>query len=376
MNDAEGADLHGVRHGGDRPGSVAVVGATGHTGGFVVDELSRRGLPWVGVGRRPAVVRGREVRVAPLDDAAALAAAFADCAVVVNAAGPFLDTADPVIGAALAAGCHYIDVTAEQESARATLQGWDAPAREAGVVVIPAAGFFGGLADLLAGSLAGDGPIAGIDVAVSLDHWWPTVGTRLTGARNHHPRKVVDDGELVDMAAEPGRPWDFGSPHGIEDVEPVPLSEVVTIAHHLPVARIRSWLSARALADIRDPATPAPVAADALGRSRQRFTMQVVLEDALGVRAATARGCDIYAVSAPMVVAAAERLRSRAPARAGAMSLAAAFDPDDMLRTLCAAANGIALAGPGVAATEAAGALAAGISARAATTGPAIPPRR
>jgi short subunit dehydrogenase-like uncharacterized protein len=76
---------------------VAVYGATGHTAAFVLDELARRGIEAVAVGRRAATPRTpMPVRVAALDDPAALASAFADCAVVINAAGPFLDTAAPV----------------------------------------------------------------------------------------------------------------------------------------------------------------------------------------------------------------------------------------------------------------------------------------
>jgi short subunit dehydrogenase-like uncharacterized protein len=319
--------------------AVAVYGASGHTGGFVLDELARRGIPAVAVGRRAAQVRtGAPVRVAPIDDAAALARAFEGCAVVINVAGPFLDTAPPVIAAALEAGCHYIDVTAEQESARTTLEAWDAAARVRGVAVIPAAGFYGGLADVLASRLAGDAAIDALAVAVALDRWWPTPGTRKTGERNRFPRVVVDGGRLVPMPTPaPGRPWDFGPPYGVTETEQVPFSEAVTIAHHLPVRNLRSYLSASALRDVRDPATAAPQAADAQGRSPQTFTMQVVLEDADGTRRATVRGRDIYAVSAPLVVEAAARLLRPGSARSGATTLGAAFDPHDLLRTLAPA---------------------------------------
>ena len=128
--------------------AIAVYGATGHTGRFVVNEALRRGLSVVAVGRDaarldqmfPAAVTRR---IASLGDAQSLEQAFSGCAVVINCAGPFLDTAAPVTLAALRAGCHYIDVTAEQASAMASFADFDAPARAAGRVVIPAAGFYG-----------------------------------------------------------------------------------------------------------------------------------------------------------------------------------------------------------------------------------------
>lgn len=86
--------------------SIAVYGATGHTGRFVVQQALLRGMNVVAVGRdaerldalfSSAVVR----RVAELNDARALEQAFMGCGLVVNCVGPFLDTASPVAQAAL-----------------------------------------------------------------------------------------------------------------------------------------------------------------------------------------------------------------------------------------------------------------------------------
>ena len=188
---------------------IAVYGASGHTGKFVVAELRRRGLPAIAVGRRVAGMPADvPARTAASDDPRALAHAFRDCALVINCAGPFLDTAAPVVDAALRAGCSYLDVTAEQASAVSTFETYDEAARAAGVTVIPAAGFYGGLADLLASALVGDRRADEITVAIALDHWWPTEGTRRTGERNRVPRVVVEDGRLVPMTL-PARQTDW-----------------------------------------------------------------------------------------------------------------------------------------------------------------------
>jgi NAD(P)-dependent dehydrogenase (short-subunit alcohol dehydrogenase family) len=135
-----------------RDRTVAVFGATGHTGRFIVSELLRRGIASIAVGRDATKLaecgfadRGIEVREASTDDAGSLDRAFAGAAAVVNCAGPFLDTAHAVASAALRGRKHYLDVTAEQPSARATFETFDELARNAGVVVIPAMGFYGGL---------------------------------------------------------------------------------------------------------------------------------------------------------------------------------------------------------------------------------------
>lgn len=319
---------------------IAVYGATGHTGQFVVHEALRRGLPVVAVGRSaarldetipPPVLR----RVAELDDPASLERAFAGCAVVINCAGPFLDTAAVVARAALRAGCHYIDVTAEQASAQASFADFDAPARAAHRVVIPAAGFYGGLADLLASALASAGDIDEITVAIALDRWWPTAGTRKTGERNTVPRVVMTSGRLVPLAPAAEVPdWAFSAPLGNQRMVDLPFSEVITMARHLKVGTIRSLLNRSALDDIRDASTPPPTAVEDSGRSAQRFELAVRLVQHGATTTAGVRGQDIYAVTAPIVIETAVRLLAPSYRRSGALALAEAVDPIELLRSL------------------------------------------
>ena len=325
--------------------SIAVYGATGHTGQFVVQEALRRGLRVVAVGRDAARLSavfpsGVECRVAALNDPAALVQGFAGAGVVIHCAGPFMDTAAPVARAALQAGSHYIDVTAEQPSAQATFADLQAPAVAARHVVIPAAGFYGGLADLLASALAAPGLIDEITVAMGLDRWWPTEGTRLTGERNKAPRQVVQGGRLVPLVPSPEVPdWTFAAPLATYAMVELPFSETITLSHHLPAQTIRSLINRSAIADIRDASTPPPQAVDESGRSAQRFELVVRLVQHGVARTAGVRGQDIYAVTAPLVLEAAERLLVPGYARSGALALGEAVDPVAALRAL----NGQAL---------------------------------
>ena len=316
--------------------AIAVYGAGGHTGRFVVNEALRRGLQVMAIGRDASrLPTGVQARVAAVDDAAALDEALKGCGVVINCAGPFLDTAAPVIEAALRAGCGYIDVSAEQASAEAVFENFDARARLAGVAVIPAAGFYGGLADLLASALASDGPVSDLNIAIALDHWWPTEGTRKTGERNQVPRVVLQGGQIVRMPTPAAqRDWAFGAEHGEQEMVELPFSEVITIARHLRVQNLRSWLTLSSLQEIRNTTTPPPSASDAQGRSAQRFEMVVQAGEGAGARKAVARGQDIYAVSAPLVVEAAERILQPTFRRNGALALGEAFDAKDFLLSL------------------------------------------
>ncbi len=72
---------------------------------------------------------------------------------VLHAAGPFSATAAPMAAACIAAGVHYCDITGEIDVFEA-LAAWDARARDAGVMLLPGAGFDVVPSDCLAAHVA------------------------------------------------------------------------------------------------------------------------------------------------------------------------------------------------------------------------------
>jgi hypothetical protein len=328
--------------------AVAVFGAAGHTGSFVVAELLRRGIVPIAIARDPAALTAanfsglenleHEVlrRRASVDDVESLDQALEGAQAVINCAGPFLETADAVATTALRAGIHYLDVTAEQPSARATLDKYDIAAREAGIAVVPAMGFYGGFADLLVTAALGDWDHADtIDIMIGLDRWHPTRGTRITGERNTARRMVVAEGQLAPVPLPPSeRYWEFGDPLGRQAVVEVPFSEIILIARHVKTAELHTYLSSIALGDVRDPATPAPKAADETGRSPQRFVVDAVVRRDGKSRRITARGRDIYAFSAPLVCEVTARLLEGEFSSVGAQPPGAIFDAQEVLSAL------------------------------------------
>jgi uncharacterized protein YbjT (DUF2867 family) len=320
---------------------IAVYGAYGHTGRFVLGELRRRGFVPVACGRDAArlhelaTVAGVEVRIASTDDPAALDAAFAGTAAVLHCAGPFLDTAAPVLDAALRARIHYLDVAAEQRAVADTLAR-DGEAKAAGVTVVPAMAFYGGLADLLASAaLDGATDADAVDIAVALDGWHPTRGTRLTGERNHYPRTYIEHGRTRTVPdPAPVRETDFPAPFGRLETVLLPLSEAVVVSHHIACRNLHSWMNLAPLRDLRDPATPAPVAADDSGRSAQSFIVDVRVRRGNRACRAIASGRDIYAVTAPLMVEALQRILDGRVRDSGALAAGQAFDARDFLAAL------------------------------------------
>jgi short subunit dehydrogenase-like uncharacterized protein len=323
------------------PRRIAVFGAAGHTGRFVVRELQRRGFAPLALARDAAKLVaydfGPDVEIAPatLDDPASLDRAVAQTSAVINCAGPFLDTANAVAAAALRARVHYLDVTAEQASAETTLDTFDRPARDAGVVVLPAMSFFGGLGDLLATEAVGDWDNADVAIHIALDSWHPTAGTHATGARNTARRLVITGGKLAPLPEPaPESSWEFPAPFGRQDVVEVPLSETVLIARHLRVAELHNWITTLPLADLGDASTPPPKAADATGRSAQTFLVEAVAQSDNAKRRARASGRDIYATTAPLVCEALARVLDGARAGGGAFAPGELFDATDCLKSL------------------------------------------
>ena len=328
--------------------TVTVFGAYGHTGQFIVAELCRRGWTPILSGRDHEKLNqlGRvfpalEWRAASVEDPAAIDRALAGAVAVINCAGPFARTAKPIIEGALRARIHYLDVAAEIEANADTFQHFADPARDAGIVVIPAMAFYGGLGNLLATVAMDDWPFADeIRIAYGLSSWRPTPGTRLAGQvsreRRQGRRVVFTNGQMeFRTGPAPMAEWIFPAPLGKQAVmAEFTMADCVTIPRHLKTPEIRSCMNVAAVNDVSDPETGAPTATDGSGRSSQTFVVDVVACLGAEERRAVASGRDIYAVTAPLIVEALARVVSGAVKRTGVLAAGEAFDARDFLRSL------------------------------------------
>jgi len=321
--------------------TITVFGAYGHTGRFVVSQLRKRGWRAILSGRDADKLNamasqhaGSEVRVASVDNPHSLDRAISGANAVINCAGPFLDTAVPIIEAAIRSGIHYLDVAAEQGAVLNVFERFADFSRSASVVIAPAMAFYGGLGDLMATTAMGEWDCADeICIAVALDSWKPTLGTRLTGQRNAGRRFIFSNNKL-ERADPPGRSWIFPAPFGEQDVVPLSLAETITISHHLRTPEIRVFMNLAPIADLRNPDTPVPTAADQSGRSSQIFLMDVIVRKGRVARRIVARGRDIYAVSAPIVVEATQRAVNNLGKKCGVVAAGEAFDAQEFLNAL------------------------------------------
>lgn len=125
---------------------MLIYGAYGYTGRLIVEEARAQGLKPALAGRDACKTRelatesGLEGLAFDLADGPALDQALRGRKLVLHCAGPFSHTWRPMAEACLRRGVHYLDITGEIEVFEA-LAALDAPARTAGIVLLPGVGF-------------------------------------------------------------------------------------------------------------------------------------------------------------------------------------------------------------------------------------------
>lgn len=174
-----------------------------------------------------------------------------------------------------------------------------------------------------------------IEIHVALDTWLPTKGTRVTGEKNTAKRLAVSGGQMEPVHQPPAEKVSvLPAPFGQQTFVELPFSEVPLIARHVRTKELHAFLSTTALRDVRDPSTPPPRAVDETGRSAQRFAVEVIVTQGDARRRIIAQGQDIYAVTAPIVCEAVQRILSGDIRDTGAKPPAAIFDAASFLRAL------------------------------------------
>lgn len=126
---------------------LMIYGAAGYTGGMAAEHAAAAGLALVVAGREKdrsklaelAERLGAEVCIFSLDEPADTKEGLLGVSVVLNAAGPFMNTAEPLMSAAIRIGVHYLDFSAELDTYREALA-LDGQAPAAGVMLLPGSG--------------------------------------------------------------------------------------------------------------------------------------------------------------------------------------------------------------------------------------------
>ncbi|MCU1683362.1 MAG: putative saccharopine dehydrogenase [Amycolatopsis sp.] len=127
---------------------VVVYGASGYTGRLVCEYLRELNVPFIAAGRDKARIQEVLDRVPGIDTVdhevievehavGPLTELFRGAKVVSNMVGPFIKHGPEVAEAALAAGCHYLDTTGEQDWVLAAQARFGDKYAEAGLLLSP-----------------------------------------------------------------------------------------------------------------------------------------------------------------------------------------------------------------------------------------------
>lgn len=226
--------------------NLMIYGAAGYTGRMAAAHATAMGLHVILAGRDEAPLRalaaelGGTHRVFSLDDAATIDAGLENVAVLLNCAGPYMRTAEPLMRAALRSGVHYLDIAAELDSYQLA-EALDAEAKAAGVMLLPGSG--GSVAML--GSLAGHAAkrVAAprkLSIALQVAGGFSR-GSAVSASENVTTEPLHRlDGALVTRSSEDLRDFDFGN--GPATSFPVTLPDLITIWRATGIPNIETFV--------------------------------------------------------------------------------------------------------------------------------------
>ncbi|MDP5169832.1 MAG: saccharopine dehydrogenase NADP-binding domain-containing protein [Bacteroidia bacterium] len=222
---------------------ILLYGAYGYTGKLIAKEAQQQGTPLLLAGRREAPLQalaaetGHAYRVADLADFAANPALLSGITVVLHVAGPYSETAAPMVEACLEAGVHYLDITGEW-GVFEQIAALDLRAKAANVMLLPGTGFDVVPSDCLALFLQQQLPSAThLELAIKPDGG-VSHGTAVTGivSAGAGSRSRIN-GELVKervAAHERKIPFSGGEGTGVS----IPWGDIVTAWHSTGISNV------------------------------------------------------------------------------------------------------------------------------------------
>ncbi|WLA83287.1 saccharopine dehydrogenase family protein [Bradyrhizobium elkanii] len=322
---------------------AAIFGATGFTGRLVAAELFRRNVDTLLLGRDEkalsAIEGAKDVRSVTLDDPSSLVDALRGSDVVISCVAPFTRLGEPIVGAAIAAACNYVDTSGEQRWVRRIYDEFGTRAAAAGVTLMPSATDDGVPGDLIAGlvveSLA---KVETLRMHHGVFNGSISRGTMLSFGQIAASLPLAwQDGEWRETDAGTRAPVDFPR-DGEQPSWAIPGPELITIQRHVAARTIEATMNLDLVTNVSlitdEVIAAAPAGPSDDERRASRFT---IIAEARAPDGTTARGHvsgnDPYGSTALVAVEAAVRLGARG-APVGAVPPSLAFEPADFLNSL------------------------------------------
>lgn len=226
-----------------------IYGATGYTGELIVHQAKRLGYRPVLAGRNKQKIETLAThmempwRAFNLESVDTIASQLEDVDLVIHCAGPFEETAEPMLHACLKAKTHYLDITGEI-SVFELAYSLRKEADDAGIIICPGVGFDVIPTDCVAARLNAQMPNAthlalGFDSSSRMSR-----GTALTSIRRLHKGGAVrENGEIKNVPlAYKTRRINFGD--GEKMAMTIPWGDVATAYYSTGIENVEVYVPA------------------------------------------------------------------------------------------------------------------------------------
>ncbi len=187
---------------------IVVYGASGYTGRLVIEFLREYGIPFIAAGRSRSRIEEALKYIPGIENAdyqvlevehnvESISKLLAGRKVICNTVGPFSRFGEVAIEAALAAGCHYLDTTGEQNWMLQMQEKFHHKFEQAGLVCAPATAYMFTVSDIAARVCLETPGIDSLEVRIHT-FGTPTVGsTQSVFDMCRNPSFKIVDHELV-----------------------------------------------------------------------------------------------------------------------------------------------------------------------------------
>ncbi|CAM3975693.1 Uncharacterized conserved protein [Pedobacter westerhofensis] len=268
-------------------GKLLIYGATGYTGTLIVHEAARRGIDFEIAGRSEdkLAVLAAELNVPyhvfHVGDIEGWKASLEGKTALLNIAGPFSETAEQAMEAAIKSKVHYFDITAEVDIYRLA-ESKDAAAKAAGIMLLSGAGLFATYDPLIVHTAKRvKNPVA-LRAAFKYSGGFTPGSVASSGNIINAGFLVRKNGELRKLTEAPSAAFDLGD--GPEDFSLMPLGAVVISYKSTGIPDIEEYFAMAAPAEAgTEPFKEGhPVAGS--GTQRSKILVEVTGDDGTVVR--------------------------------------------------------------------------------------------
>lgn len=187
---------------------VVIYGASGYTGKLIAWHLAWAGIPFVAAGRSRSRLEQQMAKIPELEgaeysiaevahDRASMAKLFQGAKIVFNVTGPFMQLGEPVVQAALEAGCHYLDTTGETDWMAFCRDHYGAQFAAKGLLLAPASSYMWAAGNIAAEIALETPGIDSLDILYLADSSTSVASTKSFLRMCTKPQHYLEHNELV-----------------------------------------------------------------------------------------------------------------------------------------------------------------------------------